>query len=157
MVYIRRARRAKTAAQIDLDLPGLSDAKRRPLIEDQLREQTAREAEVSAARQEETRPQQARRDEARAADQEQAKRERTAAAAADTARQTLACEDCGLEQTAGRCEACSYRRRTEALIAEAGMVVATWSADLTDQNVVATQRPGAPTGALDLLNRLSGV
>ncbi|MFJ9882234.1 hypothetical protein GTW50_32085 [Streptomyces sp. SID7815] len=64
MVYIRRARRAKTAAQIDLDLPGLSDAKRRPLIEEQLREQTAREAEVSAARQEETRPQQARRDEA---------------------------------------------------------------------------------------------
>ncbi|WP_405204785.1 hypothetical protein OG795_32200 [[Kitasatospora] papulosa] len=43
------------------------------------------------------------------------------------------------------------------LIAEAGMVVATWSADLTDQNVVATQRPGAPTDALDLSNRLSGV
>uniref|UniRef100_A0A8D4BDN6 Uncharacterized protein n=2 Tax=Streptomyces TaxID=1883 RepID=A0A8D4BDN6_STRFA len=37
------------------------------------------------------------------------------------------------------------------------MVVATWSADLTDQNVVATQRPGAPTDALDLSNRLSGV
>ncbi|MFJ4126416.1 hypothetical protein ACIP3U_34540 [[Kitasatospora] papulosa] len=91
------------------------------------------------------RPQQARRDEARAADQERAKRERTAAAAADAVRQTLACEDCGLEQTAGQCEACSYRRRTEALIAEAGMVVATWSADLTDQDVVAAQRPGAPT------------
>ncbi|WP_329224921.1 hypothetical protein OG488_00880 [Streptomyces sp. NBC_01460] len=82
--------------------------------------------------------QQSRRDEARAADQKRAERERAAATAADEVRQAQACEDCGQQQAAGLCEACGYRRRTEALIAEAGMVAATWSADLTDQDAIAT-------------------
>lgn len=54
--------------------------------------------------------------------------ERAAAAAAETVRQALACEDCGQQQAGGLCEACGYRRRTEALVVEAGMVEATWSA-----------------------------
>ncbi|WP_455678417.1 hypothetical protein [Streptomyces atroolivaceus] len=137
VVHIRRARRAKTAAQLDRELPGLSDEERRRVVEERLREQAAREAEVSAARREEAHVQQARRDEARAAGQKRAERERAAAAAADAVRQAQACEDCGQQQAAGLCEACGYRRRTEALIVEAGMVAATWSADLADQDAVA--------------------
>lgn len=71
--------------------------------------------------------------EAQTADQERAEREHVAAAAAETVRQALACEDCGQQQAGGLCEACGYQRRTEALIVEAGMVAATWSADLADQ------------------------
>ncbi|MCP9213487.1 hypothetical protein [Streptomyces cucumeris] len=52
-------------------------------------------------------------------------------------RQALACEDCGQQQAGGLCEACGYRRRTEAAIVEAGLVAATWSADLTDPGDVA--------------------
>lgn len=37
----------------------------------------------------------------------------------------------------GLCEACGYRRRTEAAIAEAGLIAASWSADLTDPGDVA--------------------
>ncbi|MFJ5850540.1 hypothetical protein [Streptomyces sp. NPDC092903] len=57
---------------------------------------------------------------------------------ADAVRQTLACEDCGQQQDSGLREACGYRRRTEDLIVEAGMVAATWSVDLADQDAVAS-------------------
>ncbi|MGW1658430.1 diguanylate cyclase domain-containing protein [Streptomyces atratus] len=137
VVHIRRARRAKIAAQIDRELPGLSDDERRRVLEERLREQAAIEAEDYVWRREQARAEKARRDEARAADQERAERERAAAAAADAVRQALACEDCGQQRAAGLCEGCGYRRRTEALIVEAGMVAATWSADLADQDAVA--------------------
>ena len=133
VVHIRRARRAKTAAQIERELPHLGDDERRRVLEERLREQAAIEAEEQVRRREEARAEKARREEARAADQERAERERAAAAAADAVRQALACEDCGQQQAGGLCEACGYRRRTEALVVEAGMVAATWSADLTDQ------------------------
>lgn len=61
-----------------------------------------------------------------------AEAERAAAAAADAVRQELACGDCGQQRVAGLCEACGYRRRTEVLVVEAGLVAATWAADLTD-------------------------
>ncbi|MFB6876341.1 hypothetical protein [Streptomyces sp. NPDC056323] len=138
VIHIRRARRARINAEIDRELPGLSDGKRRGVLEDRLREQAAIEAEDFVWQREQARAEQARRDEARAAAQEQAERERAAAAAADAVRQALACEDCGQKRAAGLCEACGYRRRTEALIAEAGMVAAAWSADLTDPSGVAT-------------------
>ncbi|MFE3685412.1 hypothetical protein ACFXPM_19480 [Streptomyces sp. NPDC059095] len=78
----------------------------------------------------------AEREAARAADQERAERERAAVAVADVVRQALACEDCGQPQAGGLCEACGYERRTEALTVEAGMVAATWAADLEDQDAV---------------------
>lgn len=133
VVHIRRARRAKTAAQIERELPHLGDDERRCLLEERLREQAAIEAEDQVRRREQARAEKARREEARAADQERAERERAAAAATDAVRQALACEDCGQQQAGGMCEACGYRRRTEALVVEAGMVAATWSADLADQ------------------------
>ncbi|MFJ4966782.1 hypothetical protein ACIP6P_30760 [Streptomyces sp. NPDC088729] len=137
VVHIRRARRAKIAAQIERELPHLGDDERRRVLEERLREQAAIETENQVWRREQARVKKARREEARAADQERAERERAAAAAADAVRQALACEDCGQQQAGGLCEACGYRRRTEALIVEAGMVAATWSADLADQADIA--------------------
>ncbi|MGF1344555.1 hypothetical protein ACQSMD_31335 [Streptomyces flavovirens] len=133
VVHIRRARRAKTAAQIERELPHLGDDERRRVLEERLREQATIEAENQVRRREQARADKARHEEARTADQERAEREHAAAAAADAVRQALACEDCGQQQAGGLCEACGYRRRTETLIVEAGMVAATWSADLTDQ------------------------
>jgi ssDNA-binding Zn-finger/Zn-ribbon topoisomerase 1 len=132
VIHLRRARRAQIAADIDRELPGLGDGERRRVLEERLREQAAIKAEDLVRRQE-----QARREAARAAAQEQAERERAATAAADAVRQALPCEDCGQQQAGGLCEACGYRRRTEALITEAGLVAAAWSADLTDPGDVA--------------------
>ncbi|MFC8705858.1 hypothetical protein ACFUIV_27245 [Streptomyces anulatus] len=138
VVHLRRARRARTVAEIGRELPHLGDDERRRVLEERLREQAAAEAEDLVWRQEQARAEKARRAAARAADQERAKDERAAAAAAETVRQALACEDCGQQQAGGLCEACGYRRRTETLIVEAGMVAATWSADLADQADVDT-------------------
>ncbi|MEV6810117.1 hypothetical protein [Streptomyces sp. NPDC051132] len=129
---IRRARRAKIAAQVDRELPGLSEGKRRRVLEKRLREQAAIEAEDLVRRRKQARAEQARRDAARAAAQERAEREREAAAAADAVRQAQPCGDCGKNQAAGLCEACDHRRQTETLIGEAGLLAAAWSADLTD-------------------------
>lgn len=133
VIHIRRAHRARTAAEIDRELPHLGDDERRRVLDERRREHAAAEVEDLVRRQEQARAEQARRAAARAADRERAEDERAAAAAAETVRQALACEDCGQQQAGGLCEACGYRRRTEALIVEAGMVAATWSADLADQ------------------------
>ncbi|MGC5359560.1 hypothetical protein ACPXCS_37110 [Streptomyces sp. DT190] len=137
VVHIRRARRAKIAAEVDRELPGLSEGERRRVLEERLREQAAIEAEDFVRRREQARAEQARREAARAAAQERAERERQAAAAADAVRQALPCEDCGLQRSAGLCEACGFRRRTEAAIVEAGLIAATWSADLDEPGDVA--------------------
>jgi len=47
VVHIRRARRAKIAAQIDRELPGLSAGERRRVLEERLREQVAIEGRTS--------------------------------------------------------------------------------------------------------------
>ncbi|MEU7260968.1 hypothetical protein AB0B21_34965 [Streptomyces rimosus] len=51
-------------------------------------------------------------------------RERQVAAAAEAIRQALVCVDFGLQRAAGLREACGYRPRAEAAIAEAGLVAA---------------------------------
>ncbi|MER6503944.1 hypothetical protein ABT218_32545 [Streptomyces sp. NPDC001455] len=132
VIHVRRARRAWIGAEVDRELPGLSDGERRSVLEERLREEAAIEAEDFVWRREQAREQQARRDADRAAAQERVEAERAAAAVAGAVRQALVCEDCGQQQAGGLCEACGYRRRTEAVIVEAGLVAATWSADLTD-------------------------
>ncbi|MGW5284449.1 hypothetical protein ACWERI_34185 [Streptomyces collinus] len=114
------------------ELPDLTEGERRRVLEERLREQAAIEAEDFVWRREQARAERARRDASRAAAQERAERERQAAAAADAVRQALPCEDCALQRSAGLCEACGFRRRTEAAIVEAGLIAATWSADLDD-------------------------
>lgn len=130
VIHLRRARRARIAAEVDRELTGRSDSERRQVLEDRLREQAAMEAEDFVRRRE-----QARRDAAHAAAQARAERERQAAAVA--VQQALPCEDCGQEQAAGLCEACGYRRQTETLIVDAGLTTATWAADLDDAADVA--------------------
>ncbi|MFB7483001.1 hypothetical protein ACFUEM_32660 [Streptomyces anulatus] len=134
VVHLRRARRARTVAEIDRELPHLGDDERRRVLEERLREQAAAEAEDLVWRQEQTRAEKARRAAVRAADQERAKDERAAAAAAETVRQALACEDCGQQQAGGLCEACGYRCRTETLTVETGLLAATWAAVLDDRD-----------------------
>ncbi|MFD7716483.1 hypothetical protein [Streptomyces sp. NPDC059814] len=124
-------RASVSAAQIERELPRLGNDERRRVFEERLRAQADVEAEDQVRCREQAHAE-ARHTEARAADQERAERER-AAADADAVRQAPACEDCGQQQAGGLCEACSYRRRTEALIVEAAMVAATWAADLDDQ------------------------
>ncbi|MFF9409907.1 hypothetical protein ACF1B0_30940 [Streptomyces anandii] len=138
VIHIRRARRVRIAADIDRELPGLGVGERRQLLEERLRQYAAAEAEDFVWRREQARVERARREKARAAARERGERERREAAAADAVRQTLACEDCGQRRSAGLCEACGFRRRTEAAIAEAGLVAATWAADLDDAADVAT-------------------
>ncbi|MFI2214938.1 hypothetical protein [Streptomyces sp. NPDC020141] len=137
VVHIRRGRRARIGADIDRELPGLADAERRRVLEERLREHTAAEAEDLVWRQEQARAERARRDAVRAAAAEQQERELQAAAAADAVRQALACEDCGQQRAGGLCKGCGYRRRTEALVVEAGLTAATWSAVLDDRADVA--------------------
>ncbi|WP_331761220.1 hypothetical protein [Streptomyces anulatus] len=134
MVHLRRARRARTVAEIDRELPHLCDDERRRVIEERLRGHTAVEAEDLVWRQERARAEKARRAAVHAADQERAKDERAVAAAAETVRQALACEDCGQQQAGGLCEACGYRRRTETLTVETGLLAATWAAVLDDRD-----------------------
>ncbi|WP_238431837.1 hypothetical protein [Streptomyces cavernae] len=137
VIHIRRARRVRIAADIDRELPGIGEAKRRQVLEDRLREHAEAEAEDFVWRREQARAEQARRETARAAARERGEHERQEAAAAEAARQELPCEDCGQQRSAGLCEACGLRRRTEAAITEAGLVAATWAADLDDAADVA--------------------
>ncbi|MGW7620758.1 hypothetical protein ACWGLG_33975 [Streptomyces antimycoticus] len=137
VIHLRRARRARVAAQVDRELPGLEVAQRRQVLEDWLRQQAALDAEDFVWRREQAAAEQARQDVARAAAQERAEHERAAIAASEAVRRALPCEDCGQERAAGLCEACGYRRRTEALTVEAGLVAAAWSADLDDPDDVA--------------------
>ncbi|WP_326672597.1 hypothetical protein [Streptomyces canus] len=145
VLHIRRARRAKIAAHVDRELPGLAAGERRRVLEERLREQAAIEAEDLVWRREKARAEQARRDAARAAAQERAERERQAAAAADAMRQELPCEDCGQDRAAGLCEACDHRRQTETLIGEAGLIASAWSSNLADPGTVAAVTAEART------------
>ncbi|MDH6554144.1 hypothetical protein [Streptomyces sp. SAI-041] len=110
---------------------------RRRVLEDRLREYAVAEAEDFVWRREQARAEQARREAARGAARERGERERQEAAAAEAVRQELPCGECGRERSAGLCEACGLRRRTEAAIVEAGLVAATWAADLDDAADVA--------------------
>lgn len=65
VIHLRRARRARIAAEIDRELPDLTDDERHHLLEDRLREQAAIEAEDFVWRREQTAADQALRDAAR--------------------------------------------------------------------------------------------
>ncbi len=121
----------RIAAEVDQELPGLETDARYQEIEARMRRHAEAEAADLVARQAETQQRAERRVAARAEAEAQAVIEAAA-------RQVLACVDCGLERSAGLCEACGYRRRTKAMIVEACLVAATWSAGLTDPGDVAT-------------------
>ncbi|MFE5796285.1 hypothetical protein ACFQ8C_27415 [Streptomyces sp. NPDC056503] len=137
VVHLRRAWRVRIAAEVDQELPGLDQDARYREIEARMRRHAETEAADLVARQAEAREREARRVAARAEAEAQAPVERERAAAETAVRQTVACEDCGRERSAGLCEACDHRRQVEALIVEAGLLAATWSADLTDPVAVA--------------------
>lgn len=132
VLHIRKAWRVRIAAEVDQELPGLETDARYREIEARMRRHAEAEAADLVARQAEARERAAQRAAARAEAEAQVAIERERAAAAAAVRQAVACEDCGRERSAGLCEACDHRRQVEALIGEAGLLAATWSADLTD-------------------------
>lgn len=137
MLHVRRAWRVRIAAKVDQELPGLETDARYREIEARMRRHTEVEAADLVDRQAEARERQERRAAARAQADAQAAIEQERAAAEAAARQVVACADCGRARSTGLCEACDHRRQTDALIAEAGFLAATWSADLTDPAAVA--------------------
>ncbi|GAA0950074.1 MULTISPECIES: hypothetical protein [Streptomyces violaceusniger group] len=69
MIHLRHARRARIAAQVDRELPGLEAGQRRQVLEGRLRQQVALEGEDFVWRREQAGAEQARQDAARAAAQ----------------------------------------------------------------------------------------
>ncbi|MFG2227925.1 hypothetical protein [Streptomyces sp. NPDC048644] len=137
VIHIRRAQRARLAAEVDAELPGVGETERREVLEDRLRRQAAREAEDLMCRRQQAEAEQARRAAARAEAGAQAERERAAAEAAEAARRAQPCADCGAQRSGGLCEACGYQRRTEDLVTQTALVAASWAADLTDRADIA--------------------
>ncbi|PLW66689.1 hypothetical protein C0036_21815 [Streptomyces sp. DJ] len=137
VLHVRRAWRVRIAAEVDQELPGLEKDARYREIEARMRRHAEAEAADLVARQAEARERAERRAAACAEAEAQAAIERERAAAEAAVRQAVACEDCGRERSAGLCEACDHRRQVEVLIGEAGLLAATWSADLTDPVAVA--------------------
>ncbi|WP_127355937.1 hypothetical protein [Actinacidiphila soli] len=137
VIHIRRAQRARLAAEVDAALPDVGETEQREVLQDRLRRHAALEAEDLMWRRQQAETEQARRAAAREQARVRAERERLAAQAAEAARRVLPCADCGAQRSAGLCEACGYRRRTVDLVTEAGLVAAVWSAALADQGAVA--------------------
>ncbi|MER7832187.1 hypothetical protein [Streptomyces sp. NPDC095602] len=127
----------RIAAEGGQELPSLETHARYREIEARMRRHAEAEAADLVARQAEAQQRAAQRAAAHAEAEAQAAIERERAAAEAAARQAVACADCGRERSAGLCEACDHRRQTEALIREAGLLAATWSADPSDQVAVA--------------------
>ncbi|MEW1699448.1 hypothetical protein [Streptomyces sp. NPDC091278] len=137
VLHSRRAWRVRIAAEVDQELPGLETDARYREIEARMRRHADIEAADFVDRQAEAQQRAEQRAAARAEAEAQAAIERERAAAEAAARQAVECADCGRKRSAGLCEACDHRRQTEALIGEAGLLAATWSADPTDQVTVA--------------------
>ncbi|MFE6813532.1 hypothetical protein [Streptomyces sp. NPDC057675] len=137
VLHSRRAWRVRIAAEVDQELPGLETDERYREIEARMRRHAEAEGANFVARQAEARARAERRATASAEAEAQALVERARAADEAAVRQAVACEDCGRERSAGLCDACDHRRQAEVLIGEAGLLPATWSADLTDPVAVA--------------------
>ncbi|MGP4004003.1 hypothetical protein [Streptomyces sp. 8N706] len=137
MLGFRRAQRARIAAEVEAALLGADDAERRAVLEERLRHQATLEADDLLWRRRQAEAEQARREAARQEARARVERERLAAHAADEARQALPCVDCGVQRSAGLCEACGYRRQTRHLVEETALVVAAWAADIADPADVA--------------------
>ncbi|MER8226463.1 hypothetical protein ABTZ58_39470 [Streptomyces sp. NPDC094143] len=143
VLHIRRAQRAKIAAEVDRELPGLGGRERRQVLEERLREHTQREAEQAGARHDQVVAEVEMR---RAA----AARRRAAEEAAALQRRAAACVECGLPGAAGLCPECTYRRCTDALVQEAVDLAVAVRADLDDPAQIAalSERCEADTRAL---------
>ncbi|MEU8718581.1 hypothetical protein [Streptomyces sp. NPDC048663] len=143
VIHIRRARRAMAAAEIDRELPGLGVGERRRVVEERLREHTARAEEQA-------RVQQIREVAEVAARRAAVERRREREAEAERARRAAPCSGCGLPDAAGLCPGCSYARRTDLLVQEAVDLAVVVRADLDDAEQVAqlSARCEADTRAL---------
>ncbi|WP_217240110.1 hypothetical protein [Streptomyces sp. AC555_RSS877] len=143
VVHIRRAGRAKVAAEIDRELPSLGGRGRRQVLEERLREHTRCEAEQAGARHAQAVAEVEMRRVAAA-------RRRAAEEAAALERLSAACVECGLLGAAGLCPECTYRRRMDVLVQDAVDLAVAVRADLDDSAQIAalSERCEADTRAL---------
>ncbi|MFE6520909.1 hypothetical protein [Streptomyces sp. NPDC057794] len=143
VLHIRRAQRARIAAEVGRELPGLGGRERRQVLEERLREYTQREAEQAGARHDQAVAEVEMR---RAA----AARRRAAEEAAALERWAAACVECGLPGAAGLCPECTYRRCTDDLVQEAVDLAVAVRAALDDPAQIAalSERCEADTRAL---------
>ncbi|WP_030554231.1 hypothetical protein [Streptomyces exfoliatus] len=137
VLHFRRAWRVRIEAEVDQELPGLETGARYRKIEARVRRHAEAEAADFVARQADARERATQRAVAGAEAEAQAAVERERAAAEAAARQAVACENCGRERSAALCEACNHRLQVKVLIHEAGLLAATWSADLSNTSAVA--------------------
>ncbi|WP_239146367.1 hypothetical protein [Streptomyces sp. SID10815] len=139
----RRAVRARVRTETAADLPGAGASELRAACERRLREHTVLEAERTRLRHARAVVEVARR--LAAATQ---RREREVAA--EQARRSTPCAECGLPDAAGLCPPCSYSRRTDLLVQEAVDLAVAVRADLNDVQQVAqlTARCEADTRTL---------
>lgn len=153
VLHIRRARRAKIAAHVDRELPGLTDGERRRVLEERLREHTVLEAERSRHRHACAVVEVEGR---RAA----ASRRREREEEAERTRRSAPCSGCGVPDAAGLCPPCTYARRADLLVQEAVDLAVAARADLDDAEQVAqlTARCEADTRTLiaDVRRRRGG-
>ncbi|MFZ3573817.1 hypothetical protein ACOKM5_43535 [Streptomyces sp. BH097] len=132
VIDFKRAHRARAAARIDKELPDLPDSERRQVLEEQLREAVAAEADEVVRRHAQVAVERAERAKAQQAAREQAERDRAAAAAADAARQAEPCRTCGAPDAAGHCELCAGHESVQRLLTDAVDLAVAVRADLTD-------------------------
>ncbi|MEV7129705.1 hypothetical protein [Streptomyces sp. NPDC093260] len=139
----RRAVRARVRTETAADLSGAGAAELRAACERRLREHTVLEAERTRLRHARAVVEVARR---RAAAAQRRERE----VAAERARRSAPCAECGLPDAAGLCPPCSYARRTNLLVQEAVDLAVAVRADLNDVQQVAqlTARCEADTRTL---------
>ncbi|MFF9090481.1 hypothetical protein ACF1BE_29630 [Streptomyces sp. NPDC014991] len=139
----RRAVRARVRTEMVADLPGAGAAELRAACERRLHEHTVLEAERTRLRHARVVVEVERR---RAAAAQRRERE----VAAERARRSAPCAECGLPDAAGLCPPCSYARRTDLLMQEAVNLAVAVRADLDDVQQVAqlTARCETDTRAL---------
>ncbi|MGP3777099.1 hypothetical protein ACTWJ8_40325 (plasmid) [Streptomyces sp. SDT5-1] len=132
VIHLKRARRRTAAARIDRDRPGLPAAERRQVLEEQLRETVAAEADEAVRQHERAAFVRAQRAEAREAAREQAEREQAQAAAEAAAREAQPCRTCGVQNAAGHCGRCADRESVQRLLRDAVDLAVAVRADLTN-------------------------
>ncbi|WP_371591232.1 hypothetical protein [Streptomyces sp. NBC_00470] len=132
VIDIKRGRRARILACIARDLPHLTEADRLQVLEEQLRETVAADADEAARQHERAATVRAQRAEARQAAGVQAARERAAATAVAAARQAEPCHTCGAQNASGHCERCAGEESVQRLLRDAVDLAVAVRADLAD-------------------------
>ncbi len=132
VLLIRRGRRARISADIDRELPGLSNGERRRALDERLREQTEVAAADLVRRREQADRDRLERAARWAAARERTARQQEAADVAAAALRAQPCRECGAPDASGLCEVCDARASTARLLRDAADLGVVARCDVTD-------------------------